>query len=130
MKLTVDLSCRDDNYTKKYRVTLLDSNIIHDDSVQLPHCPGNYIQFVAEYSPVYAFHSKDLVNTRLQYPTINGIRGNNVIFCKLNWWQRQKLAIITRESWIHKNPVATVALIVNILAGIINLVVGFINLTH
>lgn len=121
MELTVSLYESKDDYIKPIRATLLHGNIILDDNTELPGCKGNYIQFVAGYSPVYAKVSNGKVNIRLRYPVFRGEIGNNYLYCKLNWLQRQKLSIITRQSWYHKHPVATLALIINTIFLIANI---------
>ena len=103
------------------------TDIIPDDGVDLPGSKGKYILFQAGYSPIYAVESEYKVNTRLRYPIMRGIVGDNYLYCKLNWLQRQTLYISTRETWFHKHPVAAWAFIVNIIFFIANLVFAVLN---
>ena len=107
--------------------TLLHGNIVVDDNSEIPGCKGKYTQFIAGYSKIYEDESNGKVNTRLRYPVFRGKAENNYLYCKLNWIGRQKLSIITREAWIYKHPVATLALIINTLFLIANLVFAFLN---
>jgi len=127
MKLRVELYQREDRYKKKYVATLLHGNIIVDDDSKVPGCKDKYTQFIAASSPIYEDESQGKVNTRLRYPVFRGEIGENILFCKLNWLERQKLSLITREAWIYKHPVATFALIINTLFLIANLVFAFLN---
>ncbi|NOU17586.1 MAG: hypothetical protein HOO91_08510 [Bacteroidales bacterium] len=127
MKLRVELSQRADRYEKKYIATLIHGNIVLDDKTELPGCKEKFIQFIAGYSPIYIEESQGKVNTRLRYPVFRGKCDNNYLYCKLNWFQRQKLSIITRQSWFHQYPIATWALIINTIFLIANLVFAYLN---
>lgn len=127
MELIVSLYESKDNYEKPIFVTLLHGNIILDEETQLPGCEGNFIQFVAGYSPIYSKVSKGKVNTRIRYPAFRGEIGNNYLYCKLNWFQRQKLSLITRQSWFHKNPIATLAFLINTIFLFANLIFAIVN---
>src|SRR6478609_3991732 len=127
MKLKVELSQREDNHQKKYHATLIDYNIIVDDRNQLPNYVGNFINFVADFSPAYDEFSKGLVNTRFRYPENNGKSGEYYVYAKLSWLQRRKLAFISRLSGFHKYPVVLWTLVINSFFALANLGFAYMN---
>lgn len=133
MKLNLELSHRGDNYKKKYIVVIEGGNIITDENNRLPNCDDEYINFDALFSNAYYAHSKGKVNTHFDYP-YNGkykstsIEGSNRLFAYLNWWQRAKLYLITKQSWFHKYPVPTWGFLLNSLFALVN--IYFAIVTH
>jgi len=129
MKIKVNLLDHKDKFQKKYPVTMMDGNIIIAKGQDLlPGCNYNFIQFKAGYSSVYSKRWDGVVNTRIQYPLFRGKIGENYLFCKLNWWQRRKLSYILKRSWVHKDPIATTALLISLLALILSIIaIAFIR---
>lgn len=125
MKLNIHLSQREDNHIKQFKVILIDGNIVFDENNKIPFCHGAYIQFSADYSPVYCEFSKGKVNTRFTYEI--GKNTNHYLYAKLNFIQRQKLKYITRQSWFHLHPVPTWGLIINFVVLVANLTFAVLN---
>lgn len=99
---------------------------------KLPGTEDRCVNFRYTYSDTYDYTSEGNVNTHFDYPfggkyTNTQSEGCNRIFVKLGFWQRWKFYYIMKQSWLHKHPIASLALIVNLLVGIINVIVGILN---
>ncbi len=128
-------SSGDKNYEIVGTINILGGNIYPNENSKLPNNSDSSVNFAFDYSDAYDFDSNGIVNVRFRYPYSGSYKGTEkegryIIFAKLKWWQRLKLSYINGQSWLHTNPVATIALFVNVIAGLINIIVGFINFSH
>jgi hypothetical protein len=132
LKLRVNLSRREDRYQEQYPVTIFDGNIKQGEK-KLPDCDDPYINFESQSRYTYSDESEGLVNTRFEYPLGGRYKkapkkeGGHYAYARLSWGQRQILPFIAKASVFHRHPVASMALVANLIFGIINVVVGFIN---
>jgi len=133
LKLKINLFVAEDGYQKVYPVTIFDGNIKPDIPNDLPHCKDERVNFQFQYAPTYADISNGKVNTRFLYPYSRtykkaDIEGSYAAYAHLNIFQRIKLGFINKSTFYHKNKVASITLLVNILLGIANIIFAVINL--
>jgi len=131
LKLEINLYSRDDGYKKSYPVIIRSQNII--PKTKLPGFSDKMYNFRSQYHDAYAIESDEKVNTRFRYPYStnyidSGIAGSQMLYAKLNMWQRVKLRLINKDTFYHKNRLASTTLFVNILVGIANFIFAIINL--
>jgi len=133
LKLKINLFVADDNYKQAYPVTIFDGNIKPDIPNGLPNCKDERVNFQFQYALTYADISNGKINTRFLYPYSRtykkvDMEGIYAAYAYLNIFQRIKLGFINKSTFYHKNKVASITLLVNILLGIANIIFAVINL--